>query len=355
MDRWTKRQQVKSSLEKINPNALGGLIMKRRIFSLAAVASLSGLTIATNAQQTQSLRLAHHHAPGGQVDKTAQKFSELLKASSNGQITVTVFPSAQLAQEREAFALLNQGVIDMTLTSVGLMDQFFPPVAVTALPFVFRDWNHANNAFEGEFGRALTAGVLQQSNSQVVGYTSLGFRDMLFRGEPVTDLAGMKGLRMRSPEANVWVRMFQLMGARPTPVTWGEVYTAMQTGVAEGLESPGMAALDMKFNEVTKSVVQTRHMFAPMAIIINKNRLARFSPEQQKLIIAAGAEAGRWSSKTLGEPGEQQAYRMMQEKGMKVVAAKDPQAWANAVKPLWNEVAKDTESQRFLKLLVDTK
>ncbi len=330
--------------------------MKRRSFLVAAAAAaVWGPSGVAHAQQSQTLRLAHHHAPGGQVDKTARKFVELLKEKSNGQIDVTVFPSAQLGQEREAFSLLNQSVIDMTLTSVGLMDQFYPPVAVTALPFVFRDWSHANRAFEGEFGRVLTAGVAGRSNAQVLGYLSLGFRDMLFRGEPVTELAAMKGLRMRSPEANVWVRMFQLMGARPTPVTWGEVYTAMQTGVAEGLESPGMAALDMKFNEVTKSLVQTRHMFAPMALVINKGRLARFSPEQQKLIMAAGAEAGRWSSVTLGEPGEQQAYRMMQEKGMKVVAAKDPQAWADAVKPLWNEVAKDAESQRLLKLLVDTK
>ncbi len=328
--------------------------MRRRIFAVtAAAATLLGSNLVAQAQQT--LRLAHHHAPGGQVDQTAQKFVELVKAASNGQITVTVFPSAQLGQEREAFALLNQGVLDMTLTSVGLMDQFYPPVAVTALPFVFRDWNHANHAFEGEFGQALTAGVLQRSNAQVLGYLSLGFRDMLFRGEPVTDLAGMKGLRMRSPEANVWVRMFELMGARPTPVTWGEVYTAMQTGVAEGLESPGMAALDMKFNEVTKSLVQTRHMFAPMAIVMNKSRLARFSAEQQKLLLSAGAEAGRWSSTTLGEPGEQQAYKMMQDKGMKVVAASNPQAWADAVKPLWNEVAKDADSQKLLKLLVDTK
>lgn len=329
--------------------------MKRRTFTNAAAAAAALAPWGAARAQSQTLRLAHHHAPGGQVDKTAQKFAELVKAGSNGQIVVTVFPSAQLGQEREAFALLNQGVIDMTLTSVGLMDQFYPPVAVTALPFVFRDWNHANKAFEGEFGQALTAGVAQRSNAQVLGYTSLGFRDMLFRGEPVTELAAMKGLRMRSPEANVWVRMFELMGARPTPVTWGEVYTAMQTGVAEGLESPGMAALDMKFNEVTKSLVQTRHMFAPMAIVMNKARLARFSPEQQKMLVAAGGETGRWSSATLGEPGEQQAYKMMQDKGMKVVAPKDPQAWANAVKPLWNEVAKDADSQRLLKLLVDTK
>jgi TRAP-type transport system periplasmic protein len=328
--------------------------MVRRGFLAAAAVIAAGLWTTTGMAQ-QALRLGHHHAPGGQVDQTAQKFAEIVKAKSNGQIAVTIYPSAQLAQEREAFALLNQGVIDLTLTSVGLMDQFYPPVAVTALPFVFRDWGQATRALEGEFGKALAAGLAAKSNAQILGIYSLGFRDMLFRGEPITDVGGMKGLRMRSPEANVWVRMFQLMGARPTPVTWGEVYTAMQTGVADGLESPVMAALDMKFNEVTKSVVQTRHMFAPMAIVMNKARLQRLSPEQQKSITDAGAEAARWSTTALGEPGEAQGYKTMQEKGMKVVAAANLDAWAAAVRPLWDEVAKDDETKKLLKLLVETK
>jgi tripartite ATP-independent transporter DctP family solute receptor len=325
----------------------------RRIL-FAAAASIVLLAGAT-AQAQQSLRLAHHHAAGGQVDQTARKFVDLVKERSGGQIAVTVFPAAQLGQEREAFGLLNQGVIDMTFTSVGLMDQFYPPVAVTALPFVFRDWGHATRAFDGEFGQTLTASVAQRSNAQILGYIGLGFRDMFFRGEPVADVGGMKGLRMRSPEANVWVRMFELMGARPTPVTWGEVYTAMQTGVADGLESPGMAALDMKFNEVTKSVVQTRHMFAPMSIVMNKGRFTRLSADHQKAIGAAATEACRWSSTTLGEPGELEAVKTMQAKGMRVVAASNPQAWTDAVKPLWNEVAKDADSQKLLKLLVETK
>lgn len=328
--------------------------MRRRDL-VAALAVMGAVLSASAASAQQTLRLGHHHAPGGQVDQTAQKFAELAKAKSNGQVVITIYPSAQLAQEREAFGLLNQGVIDMTLTSVGLMDQFYPPVAVTALPFVFRDWGQANRAFDGEFGKALAAGVAQRSNAQLLGVYSLGFRDMFFRGEPVTDVTAMKGLRMRSPEANVWVRMFELMGARPTPVTWGEVYTAMQTGVADGLESPVMAALDMKFNEVTKSVVQTKHMFAPMAIVINKARYQRLAPELQKAVSEAGVEAARWSNATLGEPGEAQGYKTMQEKGMKVVASASPEAWAAAVRPLWDEVAKDDESKKLLKLLVETK
>jgi len=140
---------------------------------------------------------------------------------------------------------------------------------------VFRDWDHVNKLYDGEFGAALRDGVKKQTNTQSLGYIHLGFRDMLFRGAPIRDMADMKGVKMRSPEATMWFRMFELLGARPTPVTWGEVYTAMQTGVADGLESPPMVALDMKFNEVVKSLVKTNHMFASMGIFANSTKLAR--------------------------------------------------------------------------------
>jgi tripartite ATP-independent transporter DctP family solute receptor len=328
--------------------------MMRRIVGLLAATAL--FAAAHTPAVAQSLRLAHHHAVGGQVDQTANKFAEIVKEKSGGKLTITVFPAAQLGQEREALGLLNQGVLDMTITSLGLMDQYYAPVAVTSLPFIFRDWDHANKAFEGPFGKALADGMAEKSKARLLGYIGLGFRDMLFRGDPVTDAEKMKGLKMRSPESHVWVRMFELLGARPTPVTWGEVYTAMQTGVAEGLESPAMAALDMKFNEVTKSVVRTGHMFASMAICVNKDRLARLPADQQKILVDSGLEAARWVNTTIAEPGEKKAYQLMQEKGMRVVAAAGPEMWAKAMKPLWDEVgSKDQDSAKLIKLLVDTK
>lgn len=317
-----------------------------------AAAALGG----ADAQAQTTLRLGHHHAVGGTVDLTANKFANLVAQKSGGRLTVTVFPSAQLAQEREAFALLNQGVIDLTMTSLGVMDQVYPPIAVTSLPFVFRDWDHANKALTGEFAKQITDGLMQRSNAQIVGFLGLGFRDMIFRADPVADAAAMKGIKMRSPESHVWVRMFELLGARPTPVTWGEVYTAMQTGVAEGLESPAMAALDMKFNEVTKSVVRTKHMFATMGITINKNRLARLPADQQKAVLEAGTEAATWSNKTISEPGEEEAYKQMTAKGMRVVNAANPQAWAAAMRPLWDEVSKkDPATAKLIDVLVLTK
>jgi TRAP-type C4-dicarboxylate transport system substrate-binding protein len=161
---------------------------------------------------------------------------------------------------------------------------------------------------------------------------------------------------MRSPEAAMWFRMFELLGARPTPVTWGEIYSAMQTGVADGLESPPMAALDNKFNEVVKSLVRTRHMFGSMAIFASSTRLMRLTKEQQDILGSAGREATEWVNRNVTEPGEAQAYKRMAELGMQVVDPARIEDWSTPVQPMWAELTNKTPgSDKLLKLIVDTK
>jgi tripartite ATP-independent transporter DctP family solute receptor len=311
---------------------------------------------ATPAAAQTTLRLAHHHAVGGTVDQAATRFAELVNAKTKGALQIKVFPAAQLGQEREAYGLANTGVVDLSITSLGILDQVYPPINVTSLPFVFRDWDHIYKLYNGEFGAALRDGIKQRTSTQLLGYIHLGFRDMLFRGAPVRDAAAMKGLKMRAPEAALWFRMFEALGAKPTPVTWGEVYSAMQTGVADGLESPAMAALDMKFNEVTKSVVRTRHMFASMGIFASSVKLARLPKDQQEALFAAGQEAGDWINRTVAEPGEASAYKKMTDLGMQVVDPANPEDWSKPMQVMWTDLTSKTAgSEKLLKMILETK
>src|SRR5262245_52091736 len=261
--------------------------MSNRLLMNIAIAGIVTLAAWLSPAAAQSLRLAHHHAVGGTVDLTANKFAEIVNARSKGALVIKVFPAAQLGQEREAYGLCNTGVVDLCITSLALLDQAYPPINVTSLPFVFRDWPHVYKLYNGEFGAALRDGVNKQTNTQLLGYIHLGFRDMLFRGDPIRSASGMKGVKMRSPEVLVWIRMFEALGARPTPVTWGEVYSAMQTGIAEGLEAPAMTVLDNKLNEVVKSLVRTQHMFASMGIFGSSAKLGRLPKDQQELLLVA--------------------------------------------------------------------
>lgn len=324
--------------------------------ALLALALVGGALTTGPAWSQTVLRLAHHHAVGGAVDQAAGKFAELVSAKSGGALQIKVFPAAQLGQEREAYGLCNTGVVDLSITSLAILDQVYPPINVTSLPFVFRSWDHIYKLYAGEFGAALSDGIRQRTRTTPLGYLHLGFRDMLFRGPAIVDAAGIKGVKMRSPEAAMWFRMFEALGARPTPVTWGEVYSAMQTGVADGLESPPMVALDNKFNEVVKSLVKTQHMFGSMAIFAASPRMQRLSKEQQDVLLAAGAEAAEFINKKVTEPGEAEAYKKMVELGMQVVEPARIESWSKPMEPMWTDFTSKTPgADKLLKLVIETK
>lgn len=291
----------------------------------------------------ETLRLGHHQAVNSMVDKTAKKFAELVEEKTGGEVKVKVFPSAQLGGESQAYELLHQGGIDATITSMGYGDKYYPPLAATTLPFVFRDWDHAAKAMRGDFGKMLIKGLKDNSNIQMVGILEVGPRDMMFNRDPIQSLSGLKGVKMRSPEQFIWIRMFELLGAKPTPIPWGEVYTTLQTGVVAGLDTPAQQAIDMKFYEVTNSLVKTGHIFLFMSINVNKNKIAKLKPEYQAAIESAGREAAIWSNETIIKPGVAAAYSVLEAKGIKVVAADDIDKWAEAVRPLWNEIGEKYE------------
>ena len=308
---------------------------------------LYGVALATAVAATfgnfaiaETIRLAHHHAVDGMLDKTAHVIAQEIKKSTNGELVIEIFPAAQLGQQQEAYDQLDLGIIDMTLTPSGLIDKKWAGIRHADLPFIWESFEHFQRAKSGEWGEAMVDGILANSNTRVIGWGGFGFRDMIFRGEPVTTVAGLNGMKMRAPESRLWIRMFELLDARPTPVTWGEVYTAMQTGVAAGLESPAVAALDMKFNEVTKSLVKTQHMFGILAICINDNRFKGLKPEFQKAILDAGIAAGAFFD-TETKVQIESAYADMETKGMTVVEPADPAEWVTAMNPLWEEVKGD--------------
>jgi tripartite ATP-independent transporter DctP family solute receptor len=330
------------------------MCVRSKVYSFAAFLAFASLCLGFSAS-AETFRLGHHQPVGGIFDQAAHRFADSVKEQTQGRVEVQIFPAAQLGQEREAYDLLSQGAIDMTLTSAGFLAKDFPPMAVTGLPFIFRSWDHAKSALRGEFGTELAKGVREAGNVEVLAYLGGGFRDMLFRGEPITETAGMSGIKMRSPEDFVWIRMYELLGAKPTPVTLGEIYTAMQTGVASGLDMPATFTLDLKLYEVTNSLVKTGHMFTPIALAVNKDVFAAFSAEDQEIVRAAALEATDWADTTISIPGQLAAYAELEKKGMTVVDPTNPEQWAATMRPLWDEVAaKAPDNERFIRMLDET-
>ena len=308
-----------------------------------AIAGLTAVATVIPTSAAETLRLAHHHAVGGAVDLAAQKFADLVNEKSGGQIAVQVFPGAQLGQEREAFDLVEQGALDISMTTTSFLDKVLPAVAVNTMPFVFRDWDHARAAYGGEFGETIRSSVRDAGETEVLAYLGVGFRHFYFTSaEPVTKLDEIAGRLLRSPENYAYLRMIELVGARPTPITWGEVYTSLQTGVADGFEAPPGVVVDSKLYEVAKSSLRSNHMFSVMVFAMNKTRFASLPHEMQDHIREAALEAADWAEREVVIPAEVAAFATFESAGLTLSEPENPSEWAAAVKPMVDELASNT-------------
>jgi tripartite ATP-independent transporter DctP family solute receptor len=243
------------------------------------------------------IRHGHHHAVGGSEDMYAKKFAELVKAKSNGAIEVKVMPGAQLGQEGEAGEGIHLGTLQSTVCSSPFFSKYVKEMGIDYLPFVWVSWDHAAKALNGDAGAQMNKRLAAvKSNVKILAWHQIGFRNMLLVKKRVKSLDDLKGLKMRSPESKFFISMFRSLGAKPTPITWGEVYTALQTGVVDGMECPYQSGIDMKFVEVAKHWTETKHMFSNMPHVVNEKWYNGLSPEHQKYLLEAAREAAKWSS-----------------------------------------------------------
>jgi tripartite ATP-independent transporter DctP family solute receptor len=327
--------------------------MKKLLLTAAALIITSSVLtpLPETVAQTKPIRLSHHHPVGSVLDITANKFAEVVNKSNAG-VTVQVFPAAQLGQEQENGEGVHYGTVDASINGSVFFNKWYKPIGFEFLPFLFKDEAHLDRTLMNADAPAMLAvrkGLAEKSNVYLLGYLDLGFRDFATRTRPITKIEDLKGLKMRAPEIWTWIRMYQLLGANPTPITWGEVYTALQTGVADGYDASPMNMIDNKHYEVTKYLTKASVIETPMAFSINKKRLEALTPDQQKVVLAAAREAldyGNKESRAL----TRKAYAILKEKGM-VYNEMDTAPVAKVVRPMYDEYVTKNGGKELIDLI----
>lgn len=330
----------------------------RRAVLAAVVAITVGVALpagSTVAQDKIVIKLGHHHNVGGVVDYYAKHFSKLMAEKTKGRVDVQIFPGAQLGQEGEAVEGVHLGTLQMTIGSSPFLDKYVKEMGTEQLPYLFDSWEHADRALNGRVGEELTKRLLERSNVRLLSFFPFGFRDMFFRDKAITSLAQLKGMKMRAPQAVIYIRMFELLGARPTTVTWGEFYTALQTGLVEGGESPPSAGLDMKFNEVSKYWLDTNHMFASINHMVNKRFFDGLPKDVQIAVLAAARETATETTR-YARAQDADAVKNLKAKGIQYLEPADRDAWKKAVQPFYDEYTKDRPGAKsIIELIQATK
>jgi tripartite ATP-independent transporter DctP family solute receptor len=326
----------------------------RRRFLGAAGAGLAGLTFACRSRAKAGqlvLRLSHSMAAGPtSLDVMAQRFREIVEARTAGAVKVQVFPNGTLGQEREIVQQIQEGLLDLMVSGTAIWGSVAPKIQVLDFPFLWRDQDHVHAAIDGAVGREAADYLEKAARIRALAWAdSFGFRQVITRARDITDPRQLAGLKLRTIQSPIYVKAVELMGASPTPMAFGEIYTSLQTGVIDGYEHDASTTLQMRFYEVARFMARTCHIAGVLGLWISSATLARLPPGVRETLEQAALEAGG-HQRAMGPPEDLRATEQLKAQGM-TVRETDRQAFLPAAERLWAIQARELDAEPWLKAI----
>ncbi|MGJ8681626.1 TRAP transporter substrate-binding protein [Paraglaciecola sp.] len=282
-----------------------------------------------------SIRMAHTLDTQHPVHKGLEHMDQVLQKISDGKMKLVIYPSGQLGSEREIIELLQIGSMGMTKVSASSLEAFVPQMKVFSLPYLFNDQAHFWKTLQGEVGqRLLDAGTAYRVKG--MGYFDAGSRSFYTTGKKVEQPTDLNGLKIRVMNSQSAVEMVNTIGGAATPVSFGELYTALQQGIVAGAENNPPSFFFSKHYEVSKYYLLDEHTSIPDVIIIGTHIWNSLSEQQQAWLTQAMHEATEFQKKLWAE-STAMSLEKVKEAGVTVMQA-DKALFQQKVQPIYDEL-----------------
>jgi tripartite ATP-independent transporter DctP family solute receptor len=282
------------------------------------------------------MRLAETHPQDYPTTKGDYEFARLVKERTNGRIVVEVFHSKQLGEEAAVIEQVQLGAIDMTRVSISAVSSFVRDLDAFQLPYLYRDAAHMWKVLDGPIGQEILK-KHEAFNFVGVGWFESGSRNF-YTKKQVKTVGDLKGMKIRVQQAPLMVGMVQALGAVATPLPYGEVYSALQTGVVDGAENNWPSYLTTSHFEVAKYWISDEHTRVPEITVGSKKIFDKLSKEDQAIIIKAMKDAQPYQFK-LWVDFEKVAEKSVRDKGSIItqVSPQEKQKFMDAMKPVYDK------------------
>ena len=267
-------------------------ILRRSVVALLGCAVVMASAPAAFAQdiKERNLKFAFSLAKDHPLGMGAQKFADAVAQKSGGKMKVSIFPNAVLGGDPQNLSAVRGGTLDFTSMATGLLAGIDKQFMVFDFPFLFNNAAEAYGLSDGPVGQRLLAG-LSEHGLIGLGIWDLGFRNMTNSKRPITKVEDLQGLKLRVIASPIYLDMFNTLGANPVPMTFGEVYGALESKAIDGQDNPVGVIESAKFAEVQKFMSLTRHIYTGMPFLMSKKTWDSMSATERKIITDAAAEA----------------------------------------------------------------
>ena len=315
------------------------------LFSFRSLLLAACLAAALPAQ-ARDFRSAEAHPADYPTTKAVEYMGQLLEERSGGKLGVKVFPNGALGSERDTIEQLKIGGLDMMRINVAPLNNIVPETIVPALPFIFRSEDQMHEVLDGPIGEEILAAMEEQGMVGLAFYDS-GARSM-YATQPIKTLSDIQHRKIRVQQSDLFVAMIEALGANPTPMPYGEVYTALKTGLVDAAENNYPSYESSRHFEAAKFYSKTEHAMAPEVLVFSKTAWDRLSKEDQALVRKAAKDSVPYMRK-LWDEREAKSRDVVTKAGAQIVEVANKQEFIDAMQPVYTKFAADPK----LKSLVD--
>lgn len=305
------------------------------------VAAFAALTVVPAYAQDVTIKFGFSSVADLENDNgTAALLFKQYVESRTDDIVVEIHGSSALGSDADVIQALQLGSgATMYIGGTATFNTFVPKVGVLDLPFLWTDYAHVARSLDGDVGNSLKADF-EAAGFKVLGYGfSWGYRNVVTKGIPITEPGHVTGLKLRTIQSPIYVAALNAMGANATPMSFNEVYTALQAGVLDGFEHAASMTYSAKLYEVSDHLALTRHLFGPTAMAYSMPLWNQLTPEQQALLEEA-AVFSLTVARAMAPGREQEALQKLQGVGMTITEV-DTTPFVEAALPLQDQLAGD--------------
>lgn len=327
--------------------------MKHLKTTLAALLATAAMAGAAMAECEVTLKSSDTHPDGYPTVEAVKHMGTLVKERSGGRICIEVFHSAQLGEEKDTIEQTKFGVIDMNRVSMGPFNNLVEQTKIVSLPYIFRNVNHMHKVMDGAIGDEILAAFAPHGFVGLAYYDG-GSRSFYNSQKPIKSMDDLKGMKVRVMQSDIFVDMMTAMGASATPMPYGEVYSAIQTGVIEGAENNWPSYESSGHFEVAKYYTLDEHLIVPEVLVMSQVSWDKLSPEDQEIVKTAAKESVPVMRK-LWKEREKASEEKIRAAGAEIITDIDKTPFIEAMIPVYEKYVTTPEMRDLVKRIQATR
>ena len=312
-------------------------MMKKVITLIAAISMVTMLAIPVAFSAPTVIKIAHPNVPQHPMGQCFEKFNELVEKRSDGKFRVDIYDSSKFGNFDSVVQGLQMNMLQMGSASTPNLSPFSDSFLIYDLPFLFPNYESTDLITDGPIGMG-AAKALEASGIIGLGYIEIGFRNIWNNQKTITTMADAKGLKIRSTPSKAHIATLKALGMNPTPISWGEVYTALQQKTVDGIDIDLNLAWFNNFPEVNNNLTIVNSLYSPHLVMMSKKFLDNLSPEDNKMMMDTFQEVKLYERKLIRD-GEKEIMAKLADKGVSVTVLSDEERakWAEATASVYKQ------------------